>query len=115
MRGDHAQTISLLRENLSLASRLRDTQTLVYGLEGVAGALAMLGQGRRAARLFGAAEALRERTGSTATVTPWRELYERHLAALRAQLDARELAARWTEGRALTPDEPVAEAVAESG
>ncbi len=45
---------------------------------------------------------------------PWRELYERHLAALRTRLDADELAAAWAEGRALTSDEAVAEALAES-
>jgi predicted ATPase/DNA-binding XRE family transcriptional regulator len=111
LRDDHAQTISLLRESLSLASRLRDTQTIVYGLEGVAGALAMLGRGHRAARLFGAAEALRERTGSTATVPPWRELHERHLEALRTRLDAEELAAAWAEGRSMTSEQAVAYAL----
>ncbi len=35
------------------------------------------------------------------------------MAALRAQLDADELAAVWAEGRALTPDEAVAEALEE--
>lgn len=45
---------------------------------------------------------------------PWRELYERHLAALRTRLDEDELAAAWAEGRALTPDEAVTEALAES-
>ena len=115
MRSEHARTIVLLRESLALAPRLHDTQAIAYGLEGLAGALAMLGgQERRAARLLGAAEALRERTGSAIAMPPWRELYQRHLAALRTRLDADELAAAWAEGRALTPDEAVAEALAES-
>jgi len=114
-RGDHGRTLILLRESLMLAPRLNDTQAVVYGLEGLAGALAMLGgQERRAARLLGAAEALRERTGSAIAMPLWCELYERHLAALRTRLDANGLAAAWAEGRALTPDEAVAEALAES-
>jgi transcriptional regulator with XRE-family HTH domain len=104
MRGDHARTVSLLRESLALALRLSDTQNAAYGLEGLAGALAMLGHERRAARLFGAAEALRERTGSMIRLAALRE---RHLAALRAQLDAEELAAMWVAGRAM----PSAQAV----
>ena len=104
MRGDHAHTVSLLRESLALALRLSDTQNAAYGLEGLAGALAMLGHERRAARLFGAAEALRERTGSMIRLAALRE---RHLAALRAQLDAEELAAMWVAGRAM----PSAQAV----
>jgi hypothetical protein len=62
----------------------------------------MLGEGRRAARLFGAAEALRERTGSVIGLATLRELRERHLAALRARLDADDLEAEWSGGRAMT-------------
>jgi ATP/maltotriose-dependent transcriptional regulator MalT len=111
MRGDHARTVTLLRESLALALRLRDTQNAAYGLEGLAGALAMLRQGRRAARLFGAAEALRERTGSVIRLAALRELRERHLAALRAQLNADELAAEWAEGRAMLSEQAVAYAL----
>jgi ATP/maltotriose-dependent transcriptional regulator MalT len=102
MRGDHAQSIALLRESLALALHLRDTQIAAYSLEGLAGASAMLGEGQRAARLFGAAEALRERTGSVIGLATLRELRERHMAALRARFDANDLEAEWSEGRAMT-------------
>jgi len=108
IRGDHAQTITLLRESLALALRSRDTQNAAYGLEGLAGALAMLGHGRRAARLFGAAEALRERTESVMRLAALRELHECHLAALRAELEADELSAEWAEGRAMPSEQAVA-------
>ena len=52
----------------------------------------MTGAGRRAARLFGAAEALQERTGGTMPNAASRALYERQVAALRAQLDPDTLA-----------------------
>jgi predicted ATPase len=109
--GDHARTVVVLRKGLALAPRLRDTQAVVYNLEGLAGALAMLGKGRRAARLFGAVEALRERTGSAITLSPWRELHERHLESLRTRLDAEELAAAWAEGRSMTFEQAVAYAL----
>ena len=74
MRGDHAQSIALLRVSLALALRLYDTQTDAYSLEGLAGASAMLGVGRRAVRHFGAAEASRERTGFVIGLATLREL-----------------------------------------
>jgi hypothetical protein len=107
VQGDHAHTIALLRESLALALRLRDTQNAAYGLEGLAGALAMMGQGPHAAQLSGAAEALRERTGSVIGFSTLRELHEVHLATLRAQLDAKTFEADWSEGRAMPYEQAV--------
>ena len=81
--------------------------TVTYGSDVLASALAMMGQNLDAARLFGATEALRERTRSVVPIAPVRELRERHLAALRAHLGADELAAAWAEGRAMTIEEAV--------
>jgi predicted ATPase/DNA-binding XRE family transcriptional regulator len=113
-RGDDALAVPLLRESVALSMSLADTPSLGVELANLAGALATLGWGERAARLFGAAEALRERTGLAIRFAPWHELYERHLEALRAQLDADELAVAWAEGRVLAPEEAVAEALAKS-
>src|SRR5438067_4950335 len=53
---------------------------------------------QRAARLFGAAAALRERVG--ASIIPQRRAhYEREVAATRAMVDAATFAAAWEEGR----------------
>ncbi len=102
MCGDHAQSIASLRESLALALRMHDTQIGTYSLEGLAGASAMLGEGQRAARLFGAAEALRERSGSVIGLAILRELRERYLAALPARFDADDLEAEWSVGLAMT-------------
>ena len=107
VQGDDAQTIALLQESLALALRLRDTQNAAYGLEGLAGALAMMGQGPRAARLFGAAVTLRDWTGSAIGFATLHELYERRLETLRAQLDAKTFEAAWSEGRAMSPQQAV--------
>jgi hypothetical protein len=67
-------------------------------------------QPRRAAWLFGAAEAARERIG--APLPPGdRPLYDRHLARARADLDETAFDAAWAEGRAMTLDEAVAYAL----
>jgi hypothetical protein len=73
------------------------------------------GQPKDAARMFGAAEALREATGLTIEHAAPRALYEQHLAALRAQLDPDTLAAAWAEGRAMPLADAIAEALDKSG
>ena len=76
-------------------------------LEGLAGVAAAQGQPVGAARLFGAAAALRGAIG--APMEPARRAaYERHLAATRAQLTEEAFATAWAEGRALTPEQAVA-------
>src|SRR5439155_15416527 len=64
----------------------------------------------RAARLFGAAEALYAATGGSVSPVE-RGTYERHLAAARAQLDGGAWAAAWAEGRAMPLERAVAHAL----
>jgi tetratricopeptide (TPR) repeat protein len=65
----------------------------------------------RAARLMGAAEAIREATG--ASISPSRRAeYERWVADVRAALGETALAEAWTAGRALSLEEAVALALA---
>ncbi len=60
----------------------------------------------KAARLYGAAAALRERLG--APLPPCdRAEYQRRLARLRATLGKQALALAWAEGRALSYDQSV--------
>ena len=65
------------------------------------------------ARIFGAAELLRETLHSR--IMPFeRRSYDRGLAALRSQLDEPTLAAAWAEGRTMTVDQAVAYALEQS-
>ena len=81
-------------------------------LDGVAGVAAARGQAERAARLHGAAAALREQLG--ATVVPWEHpAHERDLAAVRAALEPEAFAAAWAAGAALPLEAAVAEALAD--
>jgi predicted ATPase/class 3 adenylate cyclase len=68
------------------------------------------GQAAHAARLLGAAEALRDSANSPMTAAE-RVEYDEHLAALRAQANVQTIAAAWQAGRALSLEAAVALAV----
>jgi hypothetical protein len=86
---------------------------LIYSgesLAGLAGAASETGQWERAARLFGAVQALLVAIG--ASLSPHAHVYyERQLAATRAQLDQAAFAAAWSEGLAMPLDEVIAYAL----
>jgi hypothetical protein len=72
--------------------------------------VAFRGEAEQAARLFGAAEALRE--AILARLSPAsRAAYERHVAAARAGLEAARFVDAWAAGRALPPEDAAAEAM----
>ena len=70
-------------------------------------------QPERAARLLGAAEALREVVG-TPMLEDERVEYDRQVAALRAALDPARLDEAWAAGNALDMDQAIADALQES-
>ena len=89
------------------------------GREGVARSLAelasvALAQARpeRAARLFGAGEAMREMVNAPLPPAD-RVDYDRQLAALRMELDETAFAAAWAQGRAMTLEQAIEYALAE--
>ncbi|MCL6650503.1 MAG: tetratricopeptide repeat protein, partial [Chloroflexi bacterium] len=88
--------------------------TTTEALEAFADLAAREGSAARAARLSGAAEAIRESVGSPLPPGE-RPLYEAHLDALRAALGKRAFAAAWAEGRSLTLEQAIEYALAETG
>jgi len=64
------------------------------------------GQNERSAKLFGAAEALRELIGSPMTPLERRE-YDQAVSNLRTQMGEAALAKAWAEGRALTMEQAI--------
>jgi hypothetical protein len=64
----------------------------------------------RAARLFGAAEALRERIGIPMTPLE-RQEYDHEISDLRAGMDPKVFGAEWEQGRALTMEDAIRFAV----
>jgi tetratricopeptide (TPR) repeat protein len=104
-RGEHGRAKTLLGEALVLIRKLGSMGNFAEGLETLAEMAAALGDFPRAARLWGAANTLREVTGS-----PWmpleRRLHEPHLVAAWARLDEADWTRAWEEGRAM-PQENV--------
>jgi predicted ATPase/DNA-binding SARP family transcriptional activator/class 3 adenylate cyclase len=112
-QGDFEAACSLYEESLSIHRELGDDPGIVRGLARLAGAAAQ-GRPERAARLFGAAEALREARGTV--IEPGeRAAYECAVATARAQLREDEFAAAWVQGRVMPLDQALEYALAEVG
>jgi hypothetical protein len=99
----HEESLLLCRE---LGDRLIGSES-IEGLACVAGAG---GGAERAARLFGAAEALREAAGYQQAPRA-RSLREPYLAAARSQVGDTAWAEAWEEGRSMTFEEAIAYAL----
>jgi ATP/maltotriose-dependent transcriptional regulator MalT len=100
----------MLVESLSLARELNDRANIYLYMADLAGVWASQGEPVRAAKVFGAAEALRESVG-VIMYEGQRIAYESDVARGAAQLEAAEWKAAWAEGRAMPLDEACALAV----
>ncbi|MFL5805417.1 MAG: ATP-binding protein [Roseiflexaceae bacterium] len=108
--GDLAHARALYEESLALYWKLGDKRRLAFALFGLA---IVEEQPERAARLLAAGEALHEAIGSG--MVPYVRIhYERRRGSLRAQLDAATFDAAWAAGRAMSLEQAIAEAVANS-
>jgi len=109
---DHDLAERSLEEALALDRELGNWAYGAYCLEGFAGLAGARGQGDRAARLWGAAEALR--TGIGAPPTPEaRPYYERSMAATRTLLGEVAWEAAFAQGTAMSPEEAAEYALGE--
>jgi predicted ATPase/DNA-binding SARP family transcriptional activator/DNA-binding CsgD family transcriptional regulator len=105
-QGKHARATGLAAEGLLVRRDLQDRRGAAEGLEILAGVAAATGQPARAARWFGAAESLREATGSV-ILPAHRPAHDDGVAAARAPLDRDAFAAAWREGGAMTLEQIV--------
>jgi tetratricopeptide (TPR) repeat protein len=104
--GDAARAQSLYEEGIAVARKTGNRQMVAFGLQGLARVVAGQGALSWAARLWGAAETLRETTG--APIAPReRPAYESGVTAARAQLGP-PFATAWAEGRLMTPEQALA-------
>ncbi|MGH2561326.1 MAG: ATP-binding protein [Thermomicrobiales bacterium] len=98
-QGDFGGSVAFYRECLSLLGEHGDVRVVVDVLEGSARAAAAWHQPEQAARLLGAAEALREEIGAAFIVPTDRAAHERTVAIIRASLGEHGLQAAWSIGR----------------
>ncbi|HEU5099094.1 MAG TPA: tetratricopeptide repeat protein [Roseiflexaceae bacterium] len=112
-QGDIARADTLYREGLTLRQETLFLQFVADGLEGRGKVVATQGDPVRAARFWGAAEALREAIGNQRWHI-FQHSYDRALATARMQLSEEAWAISWAAGRALTPEQAVAEATGDT-
>jgi hypothetical protein len=109
-QGEYVSASLLLQQSLPHYREVGDKAGIAMWIEGFAGLAAIQEQAERAARLFGAGEALREAAGSPVAGRPDADL----IALSRAALGEGVFAAAWAEGRAMTLEAAVADALEEA-
>ena len=111
LEGDTDEAATLLGDSLLLASSIGDTEGILICLVNLADVAAQRGETTRAARLLGAADALRGEIGFRRPDLS--EQKQRTRIATALNTDHAPLAAAQSEGRALTLDDAVAYALEE--
>jgi predicted ATPase/class 3 adenylate cyclase/uncharacterized protein HemY len=109
-QGQSASARTLFEESLSLKIELGDKKGVAHGLEEMAAAIASLSDPWKATRVRGAASALRESIG-VAHAPGELAQQAKHLDQLREALGDSAFESAWHQGRTLTLEEAVAEAL----
>jgi predicted ATPase len=110
-QGKSAQAIAHYVESLTLRATLGDKEGIAYCLEGLAEIARARGQPKRAARLWGAAEILREELGVPLPPSA-RTRYDQLVADTRASFGAAQFDAAFANGRSMSLAQVAAEAQA---
>jgi hypothetical protein len=112
-RGDLAGMAACFREGLVLSAEVGNKVHIAEHIGGLAGAIGMAGRPELAARLFGAADALLDTIGQTRDPIDKPD-HERVVTAVSALLDNAIFEAARRTGRAMAPEQAIAEALAAS-
>jgi predicted ATPase len=113
-QGDPQQARERLIDSLLIRQELGDRDGIARVLEAMASAKQLLGDNESAAKLWGAAQALREII-KTPLPQGYLSGYEQSIAAVRAALGNDAFAAAWAAGNVLTLEAVVNEAIGEDG
>jgi DNA-binding CsgD family transcriptional regulator len=108
VRGEQAGAARLYDEALSVRLAIADQSGIAGALGGLAGVAAASGMMEQAARLLGASAALRDAIGIRYGSHHARGVHV--LAEVQSRMDDGAFKAAWNAGRALSPDQAVAEA-----
>ncbi len=107
---DYASASALYVDGLTIRRELGDKWGITFSLEGLAVIAAAQGEATRAARLLGAAEALRE--AIRAPLAPvYRTDHESNVNLVRSSLSQEAFTAAWNEGRMMPLEDAVGEAL----
>src|SRR6185437_14592174 len=109
-QGDVEWATRCYQESLILSQEMGEQQGIAAAMEGLARTVAVRGQARSAARLFGTAAALRTTMGAPLPPSEHAS-YARVVAGVRADLHEAAFANAWTEGQAMPLGQAVAAAL----
>jgi tetratricopeptide (TPR) repeat protein len=112
-RGDPEAAEGFILESLALVSMVENQLLTAENLEVLASVTGVRGEDARAARLWGAAESLRESLGIPLTSSE-RVLHDGHIAAVRSRLGEEAWEEAWAQGQAMSLEEVVAYALGKS-
>jgi DNA-binding CsgD family transcriptional regulator len=111
-QGDDRRAEALCRESLALTQQPRVLNAAALQLCASAALAGSRGLPARSARLWGAAQSLRESIGATLSPVEQR-VYEPYIDAARARIDESAWEESWAEGEAMTLEEAVSYALAD--
>lgn len=111
--GNYSEAIALFREGLAVHHEMHNHAGIAECLAGIAGVLTSQGTARQGARLFSAAETLREESGFALWPADQME-HDYTLALLHQLLDQETLAAAWAEGGGMEIEHAITEAMADA-
>jgi len=104
--GNYSEAISSYRETILGWQRMGHRSAVAHQLESLAFIAKAMEQPDKATQLLGAAEALRQKIEIDMT-PPEREEYDKEVADLKTNMDAKEFASFWAEGRSMTMDKAI--------
>lgn len=111
-RGDNQRARALCEQGLALSQRPRVMNVTAFHLHASAALAGSQGRPVRSARLWGAAESLRELIGTILSPVELR-VYVPYIEAARTRIDAVAWEGAWAEGKAMTIEEAAGYALAE--
>ena len=110
-RSDYDRATGLYAESLVLATQVRDRWVVDDCLDGLAAVACARGHYEHAARMLGAADALRDLLGYRPLAAEQSD-HDRCVATARVGLGDAAFATAWSEGRTMTPEQVIADALA---
>jgi predicted ATPase/class 3 adenylate cyclase len=106
LEGNYPQAMSSYRETVKEWQRIGHRAAVAHQLESIAFIAKALEQSGKSIRLLGAAEALRQKINIDMTPQE-RELYNKEVADLKANMGEKEFTSFWADGRSMTMDEAI--------
>ena len=108
VEGDLDEAEDKAYETLAGSAPFRNVRSVSLALETIAGARARSGKVTEAARIMGAASALRDEVGDLQRFPPWAGWYEEDVEFVRSSLSREEFEGAWAEGASMAWPDAVA-------